>query len=114
MLTKNDYRNFKAVKFYPHAHKYTNSAFSPWILFSIASARFQDFLPNQTYIASIYFWFLKTQGFTIDSIYGLLLFSRAPKDSMDTTVFKLFISSSVYIKTAKVSYSKKDIIYLVP
>ena len=35
--------------------KYTNSAFSSWILFYIASALFQDFLPNQTYRAKVSF-----------------------------------------------------------
>ena len=30
-----------------HTHKYTNSAFSSWILFSIALALFQDFTLNQ-------------------------------------------------------------------
>ena len=51
---------------------------------------------------------------TVDSIHGLLLLSRAPQDRIDTTVSKLFISSSVYIKTTKISYSKKDIFHLAP
>ena len=29
--------------------------------------------------------FLETQGSTIDSLYGLLLLSRAPQDSIDTS-----------------------------
>ena len=31
-----------------------------WILFSIASALFQEFFPNQTHIVKISFWFLET------------------------------------------------------
>ena len=76
--------NFKTVFFL--SHTYSNSAFSSGILFSIASALFQDFLSNQTHIAKIPFRCLETQGSTIDSIYGLLLLSRAPQDNIDTTV----------------------------
>ena len=47
---------------------------------------FQDSLQNQTHTAKISFWFLENQGLTIDSIYGSLLLSRAPQDSMDTTI----------------------------
>ena len=64
----------------------TNSAFSSGIRFSIVSILFQDFLCNQVHTAKIPLWFFKTQGSTIDSIYELLLFSRAPQDSIDTTV----------------------------
>ena len=110
-MPKNDYSNSKLLIFsFSHAYKYTNSAFSSWIPFSIASALFQDFPPNQTHIVRISFWFWETQGSTIDSIYGLLLLSRAPQDSIDTTS-KSFISSSVYIRTVKISYSKKDIFH---
>ena len=35
---------------------------------------------------------------TIDSIYGLLLLSSEPQDRTDTTVSKLFIFSSIYIR----------------
>ena len=53
---------------------------------------FEDFLPNQTHIAKISFRFLETQGSTIESINGLLLLSRAPPDSIDTTVLiRLFL-----------------------
>ena len=44
---------------------------------------FQDFLPNQTHIPKISFWFLETQGSTIGSICELLLLSRASQDSID-------------------------------
>ena len=81
----NDYTNFKTVIFFPLTHIHTNYAFSSGMLFSIASA-FQDFLSNQTHIVKILFWFLGTPGSTIDSIYELLLLSRAPQDSIDTTV----------------------------
>ena len=84
MCLKNDYNNFKALNIFLTKQRLTNSAFSSWILFSIGSALFQDFLPNQTHIARISFCFLETQGSTIDFIYGLLLFSKAPKDSIDT------------------------------
>ena len=47
---------------------------------------FQDFLQNQTHTAKISFRFLEKQGPTIDSIYGLLLLSRAPQDNTNTTV----------------------------
>ena len=72
--------------FFSHTHIHTNFAFGSLVLFSIASALFQDFLSNQTHIAKIPFWFLETQGSTIDSIYGLLLLSRAPQDSIDTKI----------------------------
>ena len=84
--------NFKTVIF---SHIYTDSAFSSGIRFSIAPTIFQDFLSNQTHIAKIPFWFLETQGSTIDSIYELLLLSRAPQDSIDITDIISFISSSV-------------------
>ena len=45
---------------------------------------------------------------------GMLLFSKAPQDSIGTTVSKLFISSSVYIRTAKMTYSKNDLFHLAP
>ena len=48
-------------------------------------------------LAKICFGFLETQGSTIDSIYGLLLLSSAPQDSIDTTVSKMFIFSSFCI-----------------
>ena len=85
---KNDCSNFKAKTdfFLSSTHKYANSVFSSWIPFSIASTLFQDFLPNQTHIAIICFWFLETQGSTLDSICGLLLPSRAPKERIDTAV----------------------------
>ena len=60
------------------------------------------------------FLILRNTRFHNDSIYGLLLLSRAPQDSIDTTVSKLFISSSVYIQTAKNGCGKKGIFYLVP
>ena len=69
-------------------HKYTDFAFSSWIIFSIASALSQDIFPNQTHTANISLRCLETQGSTIDSIYGLLLLSRAPKDTIDTTVLR--------------------------
>ena len=101
--------NFKTVIFFSLTHIHTNSAFSSGILFSIASALFQGFLSNQTHIVKIPFLFLETQGSTIDSIYEFLLLSRAPQDSIDTTVSKLFIFTSIYIRAAKISYSKNDI-----
>ena len=96
--------NFKAVNFFhSHPHKYTNSASSSIKPFSIAPDFFQDFLPDQSHIAGISFWFLGAQSSTIDSIYGSLSVSRVPQDSINTTVSKLFICSSVYIRTAKIS-----------
>ena len=70
---------------------------------------FSDFLSNQIHKARISSWFLEAQSSTIYFIYGLLLLSRAPQDSIDATVSKSFISSSVYVRTAKISYSKNDI-----
>ena len=84
--------NFKTVVFF---HIHTDSAFSSGILFFIAPTLFQGFRSNQTHIAKIPFWFLETQGSTIDSIYELLLLSRAPQDSIDTTDIISFISPSV-------------------
>ena len=81
-------------------HKYPNFAFSSWTLFLIASL--YDFLPNQT------------QDFPVDYIYELLLLSKTPQDNLDTTVFKAFISPSVLIETAKISYSKKDVFHSTP
>ena len=54
--------------------------------FSIASVLFHDFLSNQTHIAKMSFWFLELQGSTFDYIKELLLLSRVPQDSLDTTV----------------------------
>ena len=74
---------------------------------------FQDFLSNQTHITKISFWFWEKQGSTIDSVYGLLLLSRAPHDSIGTTVLsRVFLLCN--IRTAKISYSKKDIFQSVP
>ena len=115
---KNDYCNFKAINFssfthnhshaHPptdtnrHTHKSTISALSPWILFYIALALFQNFLLNQTNIARISFWFLEKNVSTIYFLY-LLLLSRGPQG-------KSFLSSSVYVKTEMIRYSKKDIL----
>ena len=115
---KNDYCNFKAINFssfthnhshaHPptdtnrHTHKSTISALSPWILFYIALALFQNFLLNQTNIARISFRFLEKNVSTIYFLY-LLLLSRGPQG-------KSFLSSSVYIKTEMIRYSKKDIL----
>ena len=41
----------------------------------------------------------------------MLLLSKAPKYGIDTKHSKLFISSSVYIRTAKICYSKNDIFH---
>ena len=75
---------------------------------------FQDFLPNQTRITKTSLRFLETQGSTIDSIYGLLLLSRAPpQNSIGTTVLsRLFLLCN--IRTAKISYSKKDTFQSAP
>ena len=100
MRLKIDYSNFKAVIFFL-IHKYTNFTFSSWKLSVIASDLLQDFLLNQTHVVRFSFWFLETQGSTIDSIYGLLLVGRSSKYSIDTTVSKL-------------SYSKNDIFHSVP
>ena len=70
-------------------HKYTNSAFSSWILFLYCLSLFQDFLVNQTHIVKISFWFLEAQGSTIDYIYGLLRLSKALQNNIDTTVLSL-------------------------
>ena len=53
------------------------------------------------------------EGSTIDYIYGLLLLSRAPKDSIDTAVLSQYFLSG-NIRIAKISYSKKDIFHSVP
>ena len=111
---KNYYSNFEAVNFLlsltqTHTHKYTNSTFHSSIIFSTTSFFFQYFLPNQIHRARISSRFLETQSSTYYSIYGLLFLSRAPQDSTDTTVFKLFISSSLYVRTTKISYSKNNI-----
>ena len=66
------------------------------------------FLQNQTHTAKISFWLLEKQDPTIDSIYGLLLLSRAPQDSIDTTVLSIYLVFC-NITTSKLSYSKNDI-----
>ena len=43
-----------------------------------------------------------------------MLLSRTPQDSIDTIAFKTFISSSVYVRTAKTGCSKKDILHSTP
>ena len=61
------------------------------------------------------FWFLETQGSTIDSIYQLLLLSRAPQDSIDTAVFlQVVYFFFCNIRTAETSYIKKDIFHTQP
>ena len=87
------------VIFFLSSHKYTNSAFCSWILFFTASTFFRISFPiKPTYRRS--FWFLETQGSTISSIYELLLLSREPQDSIDTTVLScLFLLCN--IRTAK-------------
>ena len=62
----------------------------------IASLILQDFPLDESHIVSIFFWFLETKDSTHDCICGLLLLSRAPQDSINTTIFKLFISSSLF------------------
>ena len=86
------------IFFFSHNIKYTNSAFSSWILFSVASAHFQDFYPNQDHIAKISFWLLEIQGSTIDSIYRLVFLLRAPQDSIAFYVDYFFSSN---IRTVK-------------
>ena len=76
--------NFKTVIFFPSQTQIPFLA--KGYFFLIMLALFQDFLSNQTHTAKIPFWFLETQGLTVDSIYGLLLLSKAPQDSIDTTV----------------------------
>ena len=44
-----------------------------------------------------------------DSIYGFFLLPRTSQNSIHTTAFDCLIPSSVYIKTAKIGYSKKGI-----
>ena len=96
-------------------HKYNNSAFCSWILFFHCLNLFQDFLPNQTHIPKISFWFLETQGSTIGSIYELLLLSRAPHDSIDNRYNLLSCSFLLCnIRTEKISYSKNDIFQSAP
>ena len=46
-----------------HTHKNTNSAFSSWILSSIAFALFQDFLPNENHITRTFFLILRNTKF---------------------------------------------------
>ena len=98
---ENDYSNLKAVIcFLSHTQKYTNSTFSSWVIFFIATAHVQDFLPNHPHSKDLSL-ILETPGSIIDSIYGLLLLSRALQDSIYATVSKSFIPSSVYMKTDK-------------
>ena len=108
-----DYSNFKAVFFlsHTHRHKYTNSSFSSWTLFFIASILFQHFLLTQTHIERISFWSLETPGSIIGSRYGLLLLSKARQSSMDTVLCRSLISSSVYNRTAKRSNREKYILH---
>ena len=77
-------------------------------------ALFQDFLPNKTHIAKISFRFLETQDSTVDSVYELLVLSRAPPDITDTVVHKVDYFFSGNLRTGKLSYSKKDIFHSVP
>ena len=113
---ENDYSNLKTVIFslsYTQIHKFHFQlmdtffhCLSPfWGFFSQSDPYSEDHL---------FLWFLETQGPTICSLYGLLLLSRAPQYSIDATVFKSFISSSVCIKIAKISYKKKDIFHSAP
>ena len=72
--------NFKTVFFFSLTH--TQISLSAKGYFFNCLSAFSVFSSNETpHTAKIPFWFLETQGSTVDSIYGLLLLSRAPQDS---------------------------------
>ena len=97
----------KLLFFFSLTHKDTNSTLLMDTFFHCLGL-FQDSLENQTRTAKISFWFLEKQGPTIDSVHGLLLLSKAPQDSIDTTVLSVYFLFR-NIRTAKISYNKKDI-----
>ena len=77
-------------------------------------SHFSDFFCQFNPHSESLFLILRRQGFTLDSMYGLLFLLRALQDSIDITASKLFIFSSIYTRTAKTSYSKKIIVHLAP
>ena len=85
--------------FFPLTYKYTNSAFCSWILLS----RFHS--QSNPHNEDL-FLILRNARFHNR-------FSRAPQDSIDITVLsRLFFLCN--IRTAKISYSKKDIFQSAP
>ena len=95
----------KLLFFFSHTH--TNSVFSSEIPFSIVSVLFQNFLSYQTPIAKTPFWFLETQGSTIDSIYGLLLLKSTTGSYRYNSFSKSFISSSIIKELQKYVIARK-------
>ena len=92
-------------------HKYTNSAFRSWILFSLPQP-FSGFLFQSNPHTEDLFLILRNTRFH-NRFYELLLLSRAPQDSIDTTVLScLFLLCN--IRTTKISYSKKYIFQSAP
>ena len=94
-----------------HTHKYIISAFSSWILFPIASALFQDFLPNKTHVARIYLWFIETQSMLHIDCY---LFQEHRKIGQIQQFLSCFFLLLYIKELQKISYSKKDIFNLAP
>ena len=92
-------------------HKYTNSAFRSWILFFTAPIFFRISFPDKpTCRRSL----SDSQKHKVpQSVLYMLLLSRAPQDSIDTTVLScLFLLCN--IRTAKISYCKKYIFQSAP
>ena len=94
-----------------HTHLNTQFCFQFMDTFFYCLSPFSEFSSKSNPHSEDLFLILRTQGSTIDSIYELLILSRAPQDSIDTTVSKSFISSSVCKRTTKITYNKKDIFY---
>ena len=77
---------------------------------------FFNFLQNQTQTLKMSFWFFEKQGPTIDSIYGLLLLSRALQDNIDTNILSVYflfcnIITARYIWLSPIN---KTFTFLVP
>ena len=91
--------------------KYTNSAFRSWILFFSLPQPFSGFLSQTNPHTEDLFLILRNK--VPQSVLYMLLLSRAPQDSIDTTVLScLFLLCN--IRTAKISYCKKYIFQSAP
>ena len=94
-----------------HTHTHTQTLLSAYGTFFYCLSPFSGFSFQWNAHSENLFLILRNTASTIVSIYVLLLLWRAPQDSIDTTVSKSFISSSVYTTCAKISYSKKDVLH---
>ena len=78
-------------------------AFISWIHFAPCLSTFSEFSFQSNKHSKDLYLILETKVCKINSICGLLLLSRALLGSIETTVPKLLIYSSVCIRTVKIS-----------